>query len=425
MSSEQNWQAARLIPTSGGDRAEEQRRRAASALLAVMAAADGFGRALVRPLGAPDAAVRAYTDVPFDGRGVVDGVLRVVRGRRSWTALVDVRTGADGTPDQRLADHLGLAREHGFDAVVTISNQVLPLRGPERDGVRRHHWCWSEVLCEAVRHREHAEPGQAWVLGELIRYLVHPDSGTLRFDDMGPDWESVCEAVRAGTQGAGTQGAGTRAVSDVVLRFEALLRVAALELGREAGVGATPALTRRELADPRARVAEQVARLVAEGTLAGGLRVAGAIGALQVAADLRAGRVTCHVDFDGPAEGRSSTRVGWLVRQLADAPDDVRLETSTSGGRGAGGLLGAVRRDPAVLVADPMREVRGFRVARSAPLELERAAFARSVLAAVAAFHRDVVRHLRPWTGALPRPRPDDAVTARTATSAAPPTSPA
>ncbi|MBP2340738.1 hypothetical protein JOF41_006916 [Saccharothrix coeruleofusca] len=410
MSSEQHWHAARLIPTSGGDRAGEQRRRAASALLAVMSAADGFGRALLRPLGAPDAPVRAYTEVPFDNGGVVDGVLRVVRGRRSWTALVDVRTGADETPAQRLADCLRVAREQGFDAVITLSNQVPPLPAPEPGEVLRQHWSWSEVLCEAVRRREHAEAAQAWVLGELIRYLVHPDSGTLRFDDMGPDWAPLREAVRAGTPPP------TPAASDAVLRFEALLRLSALELGREAGVGVTPALTRRELADPTSRVAAQVARLAAEGLLAGGLRIAGAVGALRVTADLRADLVTCHVDFDGPAEGRSSTKVGRLVRQLSGAPDTVLLETFTRRGRGAAESLGAVRRDPALLVADPMREVRGFRVARSTPLEAGRDAFAGSVLAAVTAFYRDVVRDLRPWTG-VP-------LTARTAASAARPTSP-
>ena len=50
---EQSWHEARLIPTSGINGAEEQERRATSALLAVMTAVDEFGKALVKPLGAP------------------------------------------------------------------------------------------------------------------------------------------------------------------------------------------------------------------------------------------------------------------------------------------------------------------------------------------------------------------------------------
>jgi len=35
-------------------------------------------------------------------------------------------------------------------------------------------------------HRGVADPGQAWILGELIRYLEHARSGALQFEDMGP-----------------------------------------------------------------------------------------------------------------------------------------------------------------------------------------------------------------------------------------------
>lgn len=52
-----NWQLARLIPTSGINGSEEGERRATSALLAVMGAVRDFGQSIVRPLGAPGAAV--------------------------------------------------------------------------------------------------------------------------------------------------------------------------------------------------------------------------------------------------------------------------------------------------------------------------------------------------------------------------------
>ena len=55
--------------------------------------------------------------------------------------------------------------------------------------VALHHLSWSHVLAEAVMQKEHrgvADPDQAWILGELIRYLEHPRSGALEFDDMGP-----------------------------------------------------------------------------------------------------------------------------------------------------------------------------------------------------------------------------------------------
>jgi hypothetical protein len=94
---EQAWHEARLIPTSGISGADEQERRATSALLAVLSAVKEFNRALLRPLGAPAGAVDCYIEVPFllgEKKVFPDGLIRVSRGSRSWTALVEVKTGS-------------------------------------------------------------------------------------------------------------------------------------------------------------------------------------------------------------------------------------------------------------------------------------------------------------------------------------------
>lgn len=93
---EESWHEARLIPTSGINGAEEQERRATSALLAVLAAVKEFGRAFAKPFGAPAGAMEYYIEVPFtvgERRLYPDGLIRVSRGSRSWTALVEVKTG--------------------------------------------------------------------------------------------------------------------------------------------------------------------------------------------------------------------------------------------------------------------------------------------------------------------------------------------
>lgn len=424
MSSEESRHAARLIPTSGINGADEQERRATSALPAVMSAVREFGRTLTQPLGAPAAAVQTFIEVPFEleGRKVIpDGLVRVTRGQRSWTALVEVKTGANPLRAEQVENYLDVARDRGFDAVITISDEIPALPGGHPTAVDRrkvkkvapHHWSWTEVLCEAVVQKEHrgvADADQAWILGELIRYLEHPRSGAMAFEDMGPAWVPVREAIQAGTLRA-TDGTAP----EVALRFDALVRFACLQLGRRLGAEVTPALTRRELAEPQARVAEQVGRLVAEGRLTAGIRIPGAVGVLRVTADLRAGRVSCHVDLDGPREGRPTTRVGWLVRQLKDAPDTVRLEAFALHGRGAGAseLLKTVKNDPMVLVVDPAKEIRGFRVADSAPLGAKRGigrnSFIDSVLGTVTGFYEEVVQNLKPWAAAPPRIRPEEA----------------
>ncbi len=370
---EEAWHHARLIPTSGINGAEEQERRATSALLAVMSAVREFGRGLVQPLGAPAGAVETYIEVPLtlgDKKLFPDGLIRVARGARVWTALVEVKTGNNELQAEQLENYLDIAREQGFQAVLTISNEIPAVVGQHPTKVDRrklrkvdlHHLSWSQVLSEAVIHKEHrgvADPDQAWILGELIRYLEHPRSGALELEDMGPSWVPVREAVSAGTLRDTDKG-----VQEVVARFDALLRYASLRLGRRLGTDVTPALSRKELADPALRSQALVSSLCTTSTLEGAIRIPNTVGQLVVTADLRSGRVTCHVDVDAPREGRPATRVNWLVRQLRTAPDDVRVEAQVMHARGAGTaeLLGKIRQEPNLLVADPKKDLRAFRV---------------------------------------------------------------
>ena len=159
--SEESWHEARLIPTSGINGAQEQERRATSALLAVMTSVREFGRALTQPLGAPSGTVAAFIEVPFtlgEVRCQPDGLIRVSRGKAMWTALVEVKTGTNMLEATQLETYLDVAREQGFDAVVTVSNEIAPVAGqhPTKVDKRKlkkvalHHFAWSQVLATAV-----------------------------------------------------------------------------------------------------------------------------------------------------------------------------------------------------------------------------------------------------------------------------------
>ena len=129
---EQSWHEARLIPTSGISGADEQERRATSALLAVLGAVREYGRALLKPLGASAGAIECYIEVPFllgEKKLYPDGLIRVSRGTKSWTALVEVKTGSNELAVEQLENYLDIAREQGFDAVITISNEIPAIAG--------------------------------------------------------------------------------------------------------------------------------------------------------------------------------------------------------------------------------------------------------------------------------------------------------
>jgi hypothetical protein len=92
----------------------------------------------------------------------------------------------------------------------------------------------------------------------------------------------------------------------------------------------------------------------------------------------------------------------------------VRIEAFTMHARGPGSaeLLRAVRADPAVLVPDPTRELRSFRIAQSAAAGTKRGtgrgAFIDSLLAAIDDFYERVIQNLKPWMPAPPRLRAPD-----------------
>ncbi|NTW41007.1 MAG: hypothetical protein HGA44_14210, partial [Cellulomonadaceae bacterium] len=168
---------------------------------------------------------------------------------------------------------------------------------------------------------------------------------------------------------------------------------------------------RKELAEPTTRTQALVAGVAATGILAGAIKIPSTVGDITVTADIRAGTVTCHVEVEAPREGRPTTRVNWLLRQLKNAPDTLRIEAHAAHARGAGAaeLLRVVRDNPAALVADPTKELRSFQVAMSAPMGTKRGrgrgSFIDSVMALVDAFYGDVLQQLKAWSAAPPRLR--------------------
>lgn len=414
----EDWQKARLIPTSGINGQEEAERRATSALLAVLHAVKEFRIAALKPLGAPAGTLECFIEVPFtmaDERTVIpDGVLHVTRGKTEWTALVEVKTGAAELQREQVENYLDVARDQRFDCVVTISNQLAPAPGVhpvtvDKRKLRKvelHHLSWAEVVTAAVQTRVHRgvdDPDQAWILGELIRYLEHPRSGALDFDDMGQAWVGVRDATVAGTVRANDKG-----VLEVASRWDQLLRFAAIRLGRELGADVQVVIARKETADPSARLGRFVAELVETGTLSGRLRIPDSVGDIDVCCDLRASTVSVSVDAAAPQEGRLPTRVNWLVRQLGDAPGQLRIDALLAGTKASTSeLLSTVREDPAVLIDPQKRDFRVFRVTAVSQLGTKRGtgrgAFIDSVLSAIDGFYEEVVQTLRPWTPKAPQ----------------------
>jgi hypothetical protein len=169
-----------------------------------------------------------------------------------------------------------------------------------------------------------------------------------------------------------------------------------------------------QLRDPAKYLQEAASEFASTGLLQGAVRVPGAVGPIKITADLRAGLIHCAVTVPAPREGRPTTRVNWLVRQLKTAPEQLCIQPSAAWqrGRGQARTLVEARKDPKSLVEDPAHELRSFTVSLSCnagPARGQgRGSFVDSVLTAVDKFYGEIVQHIKPWAPAPPRIRETD-----------------
>ena len=416
-----DWHPARLIPTAGIRGQEEQERRATSSLLAVMRAVPEFGHALLKELGAPKSRViETFTEVRFkdgDGKVVIpDGAIVCRRGQKEWTCLVEVKTGGAPLKPDQVNSYLDVARDGGFDGVLTISNQITarseesPVSVDKRKLRRTSlwHFSWWRVLTEAIvqhRFRGVSDPDQAWILGELIAYLDSSTSGAGGFEDMGDKWVSVRKAAHDGTLRANNPEA-----TAVAERWEEFTQYLCLGLSQDLGTTVTSPRPRSQTTS--SRLDESVKELAENGTLTASLRVPDAVGDIRIRADLRARRTLTSVTIDAPREGRAKPRVNWLLRQLVDAPGDLQIEAAFPSARQTTSeLLSTAREEPEKLLhpSDPKREPKAFIVTLGRPMGQKRGkaegSFVRDIRTQTFDFYRDIVQQLKAWQARPPRLR--------------------
>jgi len=415
-------QQARLIPVSGIGSVVEAEQRATSALLAVLSIVRDLSIELLSPLGASRAQraeVEAYTEVGFQyGKQKIrpDGLIRVTFGKSSWSTLVEIKTGDHTLSADQVNQYWDVARENGIDHVLTISNEIAPnedihptpglkVRSNSKVGVT--HLSWTAILTTAVRLKHHAgvsDPEQAWILGELIRYLEHPKSGALAFEDMGPEWVTIRDAARSGTLTKRTDG-----VEDVCARWDQLVRFAALKLGSEIGEDVAEVLTRSHR-DPKQRLAYLVGAVISNGVLDGALRIPNTAGDLEVTADLRAQHLTAAIEVTAPQDKGAKGRISWLVSHLKDAPRSLVVEAYPKNARTpTSATLTAVDGDRGLLIGEDRKEAHKFRVVMHGEMGKGRKTgtkstdFITSVVSLIDDFYGNVVQNITTWQPPAPK----------------------
>ncbi|MFF0227861.1 TerD family protein [Streptomyces sp. NPDC004629] len=415
----ESWKEARLFPVSVLKSDRDREMRATSVLLSVMAQVPEFGRRLTAAFGAPAGRMETFTEVTLphgDTPRRPDGVIRVERAGKLWTALVETKTNGNALKADQVQAYADIAARRGYEAVITVSNDVAlegsPLVDVKIDGRRKHkvalwHLSWAEVAHQAqmlIRHEGVGNAAHAWLLQELLHYVQHENSGCHGFQNMGPAWVPVRNGIDDETLCQGDPRA-----LEVVESWERLIRQVCLRLGGELGQKVLPVQRAKRGTDPRTlrdRLADQ---LCLQGKLEAKLRIEGMPGVLATGADLRTGKLRTFIEIPAPEQGYPLAWAKRLVRRLAEAPADLHIETLVEGETGGPrGTLERLRPEPGdMLPKDNGTQIIGFRLSLFKSMGSSRgnaeSGFIRSVDDAVHRFYTTVVVHL---DGTTPRGAP-------------------
>ena len=408
---------ARLIPTIAQSRKEE---RLVSVLLGTLRVVRPLAEVLLSRCGTKlgkTASVSSFVEVVLpDAEGGTkdrpDGLICVSNRNARWTALLEAKIDAIEIDEAQIHRYAEAAKQYGIDAIITLSNQLVPLPThlpyavPKRlsNKVQFFHLSWISILTDAaliLRDRQSLDVEQAFVLDEMVNYFEHPGSGVKRFDRMNPEWRSLVLGIRVEQQFKRTSDE----IKNTVSSWHQEERDLCLILNRRIGQPIATRMARKHQSDPALRLRDASDVLLSSNELRSSFIVPNAAGDITVTINLQRRTVSCSMTIKAPEDRkRVASRINWLARQLKKVDsDDILVRTYWAGRSGqTQAPLSDVFSDPKCLE----QGIQGSLPSRFEVVVVRdlagrfsgRQTFIDDVEAAVPEYYDRVGQHLRAWT---------------------------
>ena len=404
--------------------------RTLSIFLSSICAVDELGRSLLASVGkkaGKTARIEAFTEIVFkskDGecKARPDGLVTVTTGSRQWSAIVEAKVGNAKVDPGQVEEYAKLARLHGIDAVITISNQfaALPdhhpvkLPKPLTRRVGLYHWSWMYVMTVAtllLSDGDVADADQQNILREFLRFLHHPSAGVSNFDRMNAEWKDLVATVKAG----GKILKSDPAVENTIASWHQEVRDLCLILSRRIGWQVNVKLRSAHVTDPIARLRDDCDLLSQSKALECELSVPHAASTLKIKADLQTRCISVWMNLQAPGDRQSTkAKLNWVLRQLSKTDDpDVHIRANWPGRAGPTQALLSVLKTAPETIEHPRKGV----VPRSFDILLVRdmagkfsgtGTFIQGLEEAVPAFYEQVGQYLKAWQPSAPKIKSED-----------------
>ena len=324
---------ARLFPVLPESKKEE---KATSILLAVFQAVPDLAREVLGDAGAPvgkRSQITCFTEVSFKGassKSRPDGLIVISNGGREWVALVESKVGRSDLTVQQVEEYLDLAKEQGFDAVLTISNQfaALPSHHPLKVNKTKtrsaslFHFSWLSIISRSILlidSKTVDDVEQSYILQEMIRFLEDEASGVSSGVRMSTCWRDTCEMVHKGT----LLKKSDNSVVEAVAEWHQLIRYLSIQLSIKLGQPCTAWMPRKHIADPVARLADDVGAVVAKNEMTASLEIPNAVGRVNVTVSLIRKTLDVSVNVETPKDVKQQrAAINFVLSQLKNSTSE-------------------------------------------------------------------------------------------------------